>query len=74
MAFRQPKENVWSWRAKQANVPVITLKSYSRFNDLTFSVGRKTTLREVNDMLIESGCYKKGELHDYVNQIRLTSI
>ena len=61
-----------AWSHRGPSPPVLELNSYSRFNDLTFSVGRKTDLLEVNEMMIKAGCYKRGELLDYVNQMRLT--
>ena len=70
--FRQPRRNAWNNRNLAPQVPVLDVKSYSRFNDFTFSLGRRTNLKEVNEILVQAGCFNQGELLDHVNQLRLT--
>ena len=70
--FRQPRRNAWNNRNNAPQVPVLDVKSYSRFNDFTFSLGRRTNIKEVNDIMVKAGCFNQGELLDHVNQLRLT--
>ena len=67
--YRQPKN---PWNNRGPPIPILEAKSYSRSNDLTFSVGRKIDYNEVHDLLISAGCFAKGELHEYINQMRIT--
>ena len=68
--WRKPR-NPWGFR-KEKEFPVVPVKSYSRYNDFTFSLGRKTDLVEVRDLLVKAGCFPKEDLLKHVNQLRLT--
>ena len=71
--YRRPTRNAWGRQLNEGRgLPVVDLKTYSRFNDLTFSLGRKTNTKEAHDLLVEAGCFKNGELLKYVNQLRVT--
>ena len=54
-----------AWKAPE--YPVLNVENLSRINDLTFSLGRDTTHEEVHKLLIDAGCFKQGELNQYVN-------
>ena len=41
------------------NYPVLEIDSWTKKNDFTFSLGRDTNYGEVNQLLVEAGCYKK---------------
>ena len=60
--------HAWS----QPMYPVIPVKSQSRQDDLTFSLGRETNHDEVERLLVDSGCVGQGKLLDYAKQMRIT--
>ena len=70
--YRQPRRNAWSNWNHAPEIPVWDVQSYSRFNDFTFSLGRKTNYKEVNDILVQAGCFQHGEILDHVKQLRIT--
>ena len=62
-------QKAWS---RPPEYPYLKVKSYSRYHDMTFSLGRETSHAEVESLLIKAGCFEAGKLHDYVKQIRIT--
>jgi len=58
------------WNAPK--YPVLNIDSWNKKRDLTFSLGRDTSYEEVHKLLVEAGCFKKGELLNYVKQLRIT--
>ena len=52
--------------------PRLTIDTYSRENDLTFSLGKETDHDEIMDLLIDSGCVEAGNILDKISCLRIT--
>ena len=50
--------NAWENRLYKPKYPKLTVDSYTRENDVTFSFGRETSHAEVLNLLTRSGCFK----------------
>ena len=63
--------NAWENRLYKPKYPKLTVDSYTRENDVTFSFGRETSHAEVLNLLTRSGCFKA---EDYLNEIKMLRI
>ena len=63
--------NAWNKPLYRPRYPKISLDSYTREDDVTFSFGRVTSYSEVLNLLSRSGCFKP---EDYLNAIKMMRI
>ena len=54
--------NAWANPLFKPKFPKINIVSYSRENDITFSLGRPTNYDEVLDLLCQAGCVDPSTL------------
>ena len=66
------RRNAWVTPLFKPRYPRIDSLSYSRDNDITFSLGRVTDYDEVVNLLWKSGCVDPSTLSNSVRQLRIT--
>ena len=64
--------NAWSTHLFKPRYPRLDIDSYSRENDITFSLGRQTSYEEVIGLLWKAGCVDPSTLLESVKQLRIT--
>ena len=64
--------NAWNKPLYKPRYPRITLESYTREDDLTFSFGRATSYSEVLNLLSRSGCFNPEDYLSAIKMLRIT--
>ena len=64
--------NAWDRPLFKPRYPKLTIKSYTRENDITFSFGKFIDHDDVVGLLVKSGCVTPKSLLDDVNMVKIT--